>query len=43
MTVFNTKITIIDFEFTNYQRNDIILISAAITQSHINSYIVRIR
>jgi len=41
--LLNIKIIIIDFEFTNYQRNSIVLILGAITQSHINSYFVRMR
>ncbi|XP_029344686.1 uncharacterized protein LOC115033927 isoform X3 [Acyrthosiphon pisum] len=39
----NNKIIIIDFEFTNYQRTDLILISAAISQTHTESKIKRLR
>ena len=37
------KIIIIDFEFTNYQRTDLIHISAALSQTHIQSKIERMR
>ncbi|KAF0695325.1 Uncharacterized protein FWK35_00033056, partial [Aphis craccivora] len=37
------KIIIIDFEFINYQRTDLILISAAISQTHVKSEIKRLR
>lgn len=37
------KIIIIDFEFTNYRRTDLILISAAISQTHTKSEIKRLR
>lgn len=37
------KIIIIDFEFSNYQRTDLILISAAISQTHVKSEIIRLR
>ncbi|KAF0707199.1 Uncharacterized protein FWK35_00036349 [Aphis craccivora] len=37
------KIIIIDFEFINYQRRDLILISAAISQTYVKSEIIRLR
>ncbi|KAE9521924.1 hypothetical protein AGLY_017658 [Aphis glycines] len=37
------KIIIIDFEFCNYQRTDLIFISAAISQTHVKSEIIRLR
>ncbi|KAF0710264.1 Uncharacterized protein FWK35_00026831, partial [Aphis craccivora] len=37
------KIIIIDFEFSNYQLTDLILISAAISQTHVKSEIIRLR
>lgn len=37
------KIIIIDFEFSNYQRTDLVLISGAISESQITSKIERLR
>jgi hypothetical protein len=37
------KTIIIDFEFSNYQRTDLILISAAISQTHVKSKVKRLR
>jgi hypothetical protein len=39
----NTKIIIIDLKFTKYKRNNVVLISATITQTHIKSNIQRMR